>query len=75
MLGRLTVKFKVERTSPLTGLTNSIMIEVTNEELLRWKNGELIQDCFPNLTPDERQFMITGYTPEDRLAIFGDEDA
>lgn len=26
----------------------------------RWQGGELIQRCFPQLTPDEREILISG---------------
>ena len=34
-----------------------------------------IQDCFPFLNADEREFMLTGLTPEEQERIFkSDED-
>lgn len=29
-----------------------------------WNEGTLIQNAFPNLSPEEREFLITGLTPE-----------
>ena len=37
-----------------------------------WKSGSLIQDIFPDLTTDQREFMITGFTPTEYAAMFGD---
>jgi len=28
----------------------------------------------PDLTPDEREFLMTGYTPADWIQIFGPEE-
>lgn len=39
----------------------------------RWKQGMFIQDAFPQLTDDEREFILTGLTPEDWDAIFPEE--
>ena len=32
--------------------------------LFKYNQGAMIQDAFPFLTPDEREFMMTGLTPE-----------
>lgn len=53
------------RTSPFSGKTNSMEIEVTQEQLSSWENGTLIQDAMPHLTPDEREFIKTGITREE----------
>jgi len=36
--------------------------------------GELIQDVFPHLTPDEREFIQTGITPEDWNEMVGETE-
>jgi len=53
------------RTSPFSGKTNSMEIEVTQEQISSWENGTLIQDAMPHLTPDEREFIKTGITREE----------
>lgn len=58
----------VERTSPLTGKTTAMVLDINQEQVNEWNNPnrtKLIQDIFPNLTDDEREFVMTGYTPED----------
>ena len=58
----------VERTSPLTGKTTAMVLDINQEQVDEWNNPnrtKLIQDIFPNLTDDEREFVMTGYTPED----------
>tara|TARA_B100001094_G_scaffold260185_1_gene260582 strand:- start:2160 stop:2339 length:180 start_codon:yes stop_codon:yes gene_type:complete len=50
----------IERVHPFSGKLNSIEIPVTKEQLQRWRDGELIQNAMPNLTPDEREFIKTG---------------
>lgn len=62
---------KVTRKSPLTGKENSMELDITQEQLDRWKAGELIQNVFPHLEPHEREFIMTGYTQEDWEKIFG----
>ena len=58
------------RTSPFSGNTNSMEIEVTQEQLSSWENGTLIQNAMPNLSADEREFIMTGITPEEWDSAF-----
>ena len=64
---------QVIRTSPFTGKTNSVVLNVTQAQIdeLDSPNRRLIQQIFPNLTQDEREFILTGYTPGDWATIFG----
>ena len=61
---------KIIRTSPFSGNTNSMEIEVTQEQLSSWENGTLIQNAMPNLSADEREFIKTGITPEEWDSAF-----
>ena len=57
---------KISKRSQLTGQEHTMEIDVTHEQLDRYETGgELIQVVFPNLTPDEREFIKTGITPEE----------
>lgn len=38
-----------------------------------WKNGQIIQDAMPNIPPEDREFIMTGITPELWEATFGPE--
>ena len=59
------------RTSPFSGKTNSMEIKVTLEQLSSWQvDGVLIQNAMPHLTPDEREFIKTGITPEEWDSAF-----
>ena len=63
---------EVERVSPLTGNINKMYLDVTPEQVAEWNNPQrtkLIQDIFPNLTQDEREFIMTGYTIADWKAM------
>ena len=48
-----------------TGQERSLDLDVTQEQLNRWKNGELIQKVFPHLSTDEREFLMTGIIGEE----------
>jgi len=61
----------ITRTSPFSGNTNSMEIEITIEQLRSWRqDGILIQDAMPNLSADEREFIKTGITPEEWDSAF-----
>jgi len=53
----------ITRRSPLTGKTNTMSLDISEGALLAWKGGMMIQDAMPNLSADEREFVMTGITP------------
>lgn len=55
---------RLKRLNPFTRKENEMELDITQEQLNRWMNGELIQNVFKNLTPDEREFIKTGITPD-----------
>jgi len=63
----------ISKKSPLTGRWNAKDIDVTPEELRRWQSGELIQNVMPHLSPDDREFLMTGLTPADWDEMTGAE--
>ncbi len=66
---------EVIRVSPLTGNTNKMYMNISDDQIKEWNNPNrtrLIQDIFPNLNDDEREFIMTGYTVADWRAIYGD---
>lgn len=64
----------ITRTSPFSGATNSLEINVTQEQLDMWKAGTLIQNAMPNLTADEREFIKTGITAAEWNALNEEDD-
>ena len=56
---------RIIRRSLVSGETNVMDLPVTQMQLQEWKNGGLIQNVFPDLTPDEREFIQTGITPNE----------
>ena len=47
---------------------------LTEGMLIRWQAGEFIQDAMPGLTPAEREFLMTGITPEEWAEMFPEDD-
>ena len=57
---------KVTRTSLFTGITRTLDLNISETKLGDWEEGLiLIQDAFPTLTADEREFIMTGITAEE----------
>lgn len=54
----------ITRTSLFDGKIHTWEIDITEEQLLAWKQGMLIQRAMPNLSADEREFIMTGMTPQ-----------
>jgi hypothetical protein len=40
----------------------------------RWINGESIQNCFPNLSADDREILLSGISPNHWNELFGGGD-
>jgi len=62
---------KITKTSPFSGLTNVMDINITQEQYLAWLDGTLIQNAMPNISADEREFIMTGITPSEWEENFG----
>jgi hypothetical protein len=65
----------ISRKCPFTGTINQMDIPLTAEQydmqIGAWQGGTLIQNAFPTLTADQREFIKTGITPEQWERIFG----
>lgn len=63
------------KTSALSGRLNSMELPITYDRLLQWEqSGELIQRAFPDLTNEQREFILTGSTPEEWDRAFPEEE-
>jgi hypothetical protein len=62
---------KITRTS-VFGVTRTIDLPVTPEQLNAWENGALAQIVFNNLDDEQREFIISGNTNEDWDKMFAD---
>jgi len=56
---------QIQRTSTITGITRILDLDITDDQVSEYMNGALIQKAFPNLTADEREFILTGITAEE----------
>jgi hypothetical protein len=65
------------QTEVRTGGKKMIMnhsIHLFNQGWYHWMNGELVQRAFPFLSNAEREFLITGLTPEEWDELMREEE-
>jgi len=48
-------------------------LDITEEQYFSWKNGDLVQEAFPQLNSGEREFIVSGITPKEWEEVFGEE--
>ncbi len=67
------------KKSPLTQVVHTAEFNMDHKEFTARYNAwasrsALIQHAFDNLNEDEREFIMTGYTPDDWNRMFPDTD-
>lgn len=64
----------ITRTSNISNTQFTMELDITYDQLDRVNNRystkELIQDIVPNLSKEEREFLITGITPQEWNKLF-----
>ncbi len=59
---------QITRTNPFTGKTNTRDLDVTEAQLVAYyEEGVLLQNAFPNLSADDREFIKTGIDNWDEM--------
>jgi glutamate formiminotransferase len=65
----------VRRYCALTRQVEEMEIPVTLERLDDWQqNRRLVKEAFPDLTADQREFLLSGIKPEKWKEIFGNDE-
>lgn len=71
---------RISKTSPFTDRVHTMEFSYYDQDefdlrLLAWRTGDkLIQDAFPELSDDAREFIKTGITPEEWDKYMGEDD-
>ena len=67
---------QVTRQSVLTRQMNTMELPISQEHLDIYDTvGDiLVQDAFPNLDKEQREFLISGITPQEWNKTFGEDD-
>ena len=63
----------ITRKSLISGNINTMSLPITEEQYTAWEQGTLVQVAMPHLTPDEREFVMSGITPTEWAETFGEE--
>lgn len=63
---------KVTRVSVFSRKLNSMVLPVSQDRIEVWASGAgaLVQDAFPELDADQREFLMSGATPEEWDEMF-----
>jgi hypothetical protein len=71
---------RITKTSPFTDRTHTMQFDLYDQDefelrLLAWRRGDkLIQEAFPELSSDAREFIKSGVTPDEWRKYMGEED-
>lgn len=67
----------VEARSGLTGEVSKRVFPMSKQDMMKGladhAAGTLVQNVFPGLSADDREFLMTGITPEEWDAAFGED--
>ena len=55
----------IHKTSRITGKSSSMQLDITVEQIAEYEAGGLLHKVFHNLTAAEREFILSGITPEE----------
>lgn len=69
----MTGKAVIVKKSPFSGVFHTMTLALTEPQYSDWLGGALIQNALPHLSADEREFLMTGITPEEWETYLGKE--
>ena len=56
---------KITRHSLFTSIPHTMDLPITEAQLQAWRSGTVIQQAMPQLTPEQREFLVTGTTTDE----------
>ncbi len=63
----------IRKKSIISGIVRDIDLPITEIEWGRYTRGARMQDAFPLLTAEQREFILSGITPEEWADTFPPE--
>jgi hypothetical protein len=61
---------EITRKSEASGIVRTRDLGITQEQYDLYLNGVKVQDAFPHLSADDREFIMTGITAEEWNELF-----
>ena len=71
---KMEIIMLVSKEHMVTGKINTLDLDVTHDQLIRWRSGEHIQKVMPHLSAEEREFLISGLLPGEYDKLFKEQD-
>ena len=65
---------KITKNCIYTNRKNTLDINITAEQYTQFKQGEDIDLVMPDITYEERTFLLTGALPDDEDSVYQDGD-
>ena len=56
---------QITRKSIITDVVRTRELPITGEQYIRWQGGELLHIVAPELSDEDREFVMTGIVPEE----------
>ena len=64
----------ITRKSVFSGKEHTKDLPITDEQWAAYNSGTVIQKALPHLSADDREFILTGSTPEEWDEMFGEDE-
>jgi len=64
----------ITRKSIFTGIERTLEINITQDQLDAWQSGMLIQDAMPNISANDREFIMTGTIEGEWDEVMSDDE-
>jgi len=64
----------ITRKSVFTGIERTLEINITQDQLDAWQSGMLIQDAMPNISANDREFIMTGTIEGEWDEVMSDDE-
>lgn len=61
---------EITRTSQYSGITRTLDLPITEEQIEAHYSGKKIQEAMPHLSSEDREFLMTGITAEEWTEMF-----
>lgn len=61
----------VTMVSSISGRTNTLVLNYKEVDMIKFQRGMHVQDAFPYMSKEHREFLLSGITPEEWNEHFG----